>query len=64
MAWEEVDLEVVPIESLGFVPACVVNDEYAAFGVHSGDLFGLKIEVILEDVTIDSIKNHRAAFSG
>jgi hypothetical protein len=33
-----VDLEVVPIESLGFVPAGVVNDEQSAFGIHRGTL--------------------------
>jgi hypothetical protein len=58
------DLEVMPVESLGFVPTGVVNDEQSAFGVHSGYFLGQIIEVILEDIGIDSVKDHRAAFSG
>ena len=58
------DLEVMPIQSLGFVPTGVINDEQSAFGVHSGYLLGQMIKVILEDIGIDSVKNHREHFSG
>ena len=63
VAWQVVNLEVVPIESLGFVPSGVVHDEQSTFGVHRGNLFCQKIQVILEDIGIDSIKNHRATFA-
>ncbi len=33
VAWQVVNLEVVPIQSLGFVPTGVVNDEQSTFGV-------------------------------
>ena len=64
VAWQVVNLEVVPIQSLSFVPTGVVNDEQPAFGVRCGYLLGEMIEVILEDIGVDSVKNHRAAFSG
>jgi hypothetical protein len=63
VAWQVMNLEVVPIQSLGFVPTGVVNDEQSTFGVHRGNLLCQKIKVILEDIGIDSIKNHRAAFA-
>ena len=63
VAWQVVNLEVVPMQSLGFMPTGVVNDEQSAFGVQRGNLFCQKIEVILKDIGIDSIKNHRAAFA-
>ena len=63
VAWQVVDLEVVPIQSLGFVPTGVVNDEQSTFGVQRGNLFCQEIEVMLENIGIDSIKNHRAAFA-
>ena len=63
VAWQVVNLEVVPIQSLRFVPTGVVNDEQSTFGVPRGNLFCQEIEVILEDIGIDSIKNHRAAFA-
>ena len=47
----------------GLCANCVVNDEQPTFGVQSGNLFCQEIEVILEDIGIDSIKNHRAAFA-
>ena len=63
VARQVVNLEVVPIQSLGFVPTGVVNDEQSLFAVHRGNLLCQEIEVILEDIGIDSIKNHRAAFA-
>jgi hypothetical protein len=54
---------VMPIESLSFMPTGVVDDEQSAFGVQRRDFLGQKIEIILEDIGIDSVKNHRAAFS-
>ena len=63
VAWQVMNLEVVPIQSLSFVPTGVVNDEQSTFAVHRGNLFCQEIEVILEDIGIDSIKNHRAAFA-
>ena len=64
VARQVMNLEVMPVESLGFVPTGVVNDEESAFGVYCGYLLGEMIEAILEDIGIDSIKNHRGAFSG
>ena len=63
IAWQVVNLEVVPIQSLSFVPTGVVNDEQSTFGVQRGNLFCQEIEVILENIGIDSIKNHHAAFA-
>ena len=63
VAWQVVNLEVVPIQSLSFVPTGIVNDEQSTLGVQRGNLFGQEIEVILEDIGIDSIKDHRAAFA-
>ena len=36
LAWQVVNLEVVPIQSLSFVPTGVVNDEQSTFGVQRG----------------------------
>ena len=46
LAWQVVNLEVVPIQSLSFVPTGVVNDEQSTFGVQRGNLFCQEIEVI------------------
>jgi hypothetical protein len=64
IARQKMKLEVMPIQSFGFVQTGVVNDEQSAFGVHSRYLLGQMIEVKLEEIGIDSVKNRRAAFSG
>jgi hypothetical protein len=64
VAWQEMNLEVMPIETLSFMPAGVVDNEQSAFGFQRRDLFGQVIEVILKDIGIDSIKDHRRALSG
>ena len=56
LAWQVVNFEVVQIQSLSFVRTGVVNDEQSTFGVQRGNLFCQEIEVILEDIGIDSIK--------
>jgi hypothetical protein len=47
---------VMPIESLSFMPAGVIDDEQSAFGFQRGYLFGQVIEEILKDIGIDSGK--------
>lgn len=46
------------------MPAGVVDNEQSAFGFQRRDLCCQMIEVILEDVGIDSVKDHCRAFSG
>ena len=58
VARQVMNLEVMPVESLGFVPTGVVNDEQSAFGVYCGYLLGEMIEAILEDIGVDSVENH------
>ena len=55
IARQKMKLEVMPIQSFGFVQTGVVNDEQSAFGVHSRYLLGQMIEVKLEDIGIDSV---------
>ena len=64
VARQVMKLEVMPVESLRFVPTGVVNDEESAFGVYCGYLLGELIEAILEDIGVDSVKNHREGSSG
>ena len=63
VARQVMNLEVMPVESLGFVPTGVVNDEQSAFGVYGGYFLGQMIEAILEDIGVDSVKNQGATFS-
>jgi hypothetical protein len=46
------------------MPTGIVNDEQLAFGVQSGYFFGQVIRVTLEDIGIDSVKDHLAALPG
>ena len=64
IAWQKMDLEVMPIESLSLVPAGVIDDEHSTFDTLLWNLLGQIIEVKLEDIGINSIKDHRGAFPG
>jgi hypothetical protein len=49
VAWQEMDFELRPIESLSFMPTGVIDDEQSALGVQRRKLFGQMIQVTLKD---------------
>ena len=54
----------MPGETLGSVPAGIVDNEQPAFGTLFRDLLGQEVQVILEDIGIDPVEYHRATFFG
>ena len=51
----------MPMESIGFVPRGIVEDEQPAYAVQRRDGLGEMIKVALEDIGIDAIHDERRA---
>ena len=40
VAWQVMNFEMMPIQSLSFMPTGIVDDEQSAFGIQRGDFLG------------------------